>query len=55
MREQLQAKGVAVCATEYGKQLGKGGFECGETGSAKPIVSQVGASSATSAKYWATS
>lgn len=27
MREQLQEKGVAVCATEYGKQLGKGLFE----------------------------
>jgi hypothetical protein len=27
MREQLQEKGVGVCATEYGKQLGKGLFE----------------------------
>jgi hypothetical protein len=27
MREQLQAKGVGVCATVYGKQLGKGLFE----------------------------
>ena len=27
MREQLQAKGVGVCATEYGKQLGQGLFE----------------------------
>jgi hypothetical protein len=27
MREQLQEKGVAVCATEYGKQLGLGLFE----------------------------
>ncbi len=27
MREQLQQKGVGVCATEYGKQLGKGMFE----------------------------
>ena len=27
MREQLQARGVGVCATEYGKQLGKGLFE----------------------------
>jgi hypothetical protein len=27
MREQLQEKGIAVCATEYGKQLGKGLFE----------------------------
>ena len=27
MREQLQAKGVGVCATAYGKQLGKGLFE----------------------------
>ncbi len=27
MREQLQAKGVRVCATAFGKQLGKGLFE----------------------------
>jgi len=27
MREMLQEKGVGVCATEYGKQLGKGLFE----------------------------
>ncbi len=27
MREQLQAKGIGVCATAYGKQLGKGLFE----------------------------
>lgn len=27
MREQLEEKGVGVCATEYGKQLGKGLFE----------------------------
>ncbi len=27
MRVQLQAKGIGVCATEYGKQLGKGLFE----------------------------
>jgi hypothetical protein len=27
MREQLQEKGIAVCATEYGKQLGRGLFE----------------------------
>jgi hypothetical protein len=27
MREQLQAKGVGVCGTAYGKQLGKGLFE----------------------------
>ncbi|HEU4385578.1 MAG TPA: hypothetical protein VFR85_18985 [Anaeromyxobacteraceae bacterium] len=27
MRGQLQEKGVGVCATDYGKQLGKGLFE----------------------------
>ncbi len=27
MRQQLQEKGVGVCATEYGKQLGRGLFE----------------------------
>jgi len=27
MREELQEKGVGVCATEFGKQLGKGLFE----------------------------
>ena len=27
MREQLQEKGVGVCATDYGRQLGKGLFE----------------------------
>src|SRR5512144_2381663 len=27
IREQLEEKGVGVCATEYGKQLGKGLFE----------------------------
>ncbi len=27
MREMLQERGVGVCATEYGKQLGKGLFE----------------------------
>jgi hypothetical protein len=27
MRQQLQEKGVGVCATAYGKQLGKGLFE----------------------------
>jgi hypothetical protein len=27
LREQLQEKGVGVCATDYGKQLGKGLFE----------------------------
>jgi hypothetical protein len=27
MREQLQAKGVGVCGTAFGKQLGKGLFE----------------------------
>jgi len=27
MREQLQEKGIGVCATKFGKQLGKGLFE----------------------------
>src|SRR6266568_375962 len=27
MREELQEKGIAVCATEFGRQLGKGLFE----------------------------
>ncbi len=27
MREQLQERGVGVCASEYGKQLGRGLFE----------------------------